>query len=171
MGQEGQLIQTTPPLLQLVNSTHFTCEPPINWWRKPPINDTDLTSSLASLRVALAPLIRRDPPAGLWLTEDTNASFNHFGRQDIDVACAWRRKLGQDRLVNSSTPDKASRRPFTEAEDLQLIRAIRLHGTKWTEIAREFEQRSEVALRNRYYSSLRKKLEPTFGKRARKQLT
>lgn len=64
----------------------------------------------------------------------------------------------KERYMNHLSPE-ISKAPFTVEEDHQLMAAIRKIGTRWTEISENFPGRPELALKNRYYGVLKRKLD------------
>eukprot|EP00300_Choanocystis_sp_HF-7_P010678 c17084_g1_i1.p1 GENE.c17084_g1_i1~~c17084_g1_i1.p1 ORF type:complete len:236 (+),score=22.11 c17084_g1_i1:53-760(+) len=64
-------------------------------------------------------------------------------------------KQCRERWVNHLTEDM-NKSAWTEEEDAILMQKVSELGTKWTTIAKSFEGRSENAIKNRYYASIRK---------------
>lgn len=52
---------------------------------------------------------------------------------------------------------KLCRTPFTEAEDNKILELVEKIGTKFYKMAEEFEGRSAIMIKNRYYSKLLRK--------------
>jgi hypothetical protein len=50
--------------------------------------------------------------------------------------------------------------PWSVEEDFKLVLLVRLHGRSWCRIAKEMNGRTELMLKNRFHSFLRKKLGP-----------
>lgn len=67
----------------------------------------------------------------------------------------------KDRYMNYLRPDLAQHE-WTEEEDALLIRLVEIYGKKWTQIAKEFGNRSEpmVKVRWKYVKKREKTTEP-----------
>jgi hypothetical protein len=77
------------------------------------------------------------------------------------LAATMHGRLGKqcrERWVNSLDPDLA-RRPWTEEEDRILIEHQTKWGNKWAKIASLLEGRTDNSVKNRWNSSLKRKLE------------
>lgn len=64
-------------------------------------------------------------------------------------------KQCRERWTNTLDPS-IKKGDWTEAEDAVIFREYRLRGPKWTEIAKLMPGRPENAIKNRFYSTLRK---------------
>jgi len=61
----------------------------------------------------------------------------------------------RERWFNHLAPD-VRKGDWTAHEDQRILAAVRLHGTKWSQIQRELPGRSDNSIKNRYYSAIRK---------------
>ena len=85
----------------------------------------------------------------------------HGGRNWSTLASNLPGRLGKqcrERWVNSLDPDLL-RKPWSEEEDQILIRYQKMWGNKWTKIAQFLPGRTDNSVKNRWNSSLKRKLE------------
>lgn len=85
----------------------------------------------------------------------------HGGRNWSTLASNLPGRLGKqcrERWVNSLDPDLL-RKPWTEEEDQILIRYQKMWGNKWAKIAHFLPGRTDNSVKNRWNSSLKRKLE------------
>jgi hypothetical protein len=95
-----------------------------------------------------------DERIGRWVSE-------HGPKHWRALAAGLPGRLGKqcrERWVNSLDPDLAHR-PWTEAEDQLLIEQQRTWGNKWARIAALLPGRTDNSVKNRWNSSLKRKLE------------
>jgi len=64
----------------------------------------------------------------------------------------------RDRFINILDPEIRKGR-FTEEEDMKLISLFQQHGSKWATIAKFYPNRTADMVKNRFHSSLKKKME------------
>jgi len=64
-------------------------------------------------------------------------------------------KQCRERWFNHLAPD-VKKGEWTLEEDRQIMAAVREHGTKWSVIVKQLPGRSDNAIKNRYYSAVRK---------------
>ena len=77
------------------------------------------------------------------------------------------RRIGKqcrERWHNHLDPNVIKRK-WTEEEDITIVKLQHKHGNKWSEIAKGVEGRTDNAVKNRFNSNLKKRLnEPKFAK-------
>ena len=67
----------------------------------------------------------------------------------------------KERWSNQLDP-RISDHPWTNEDDYRLVALIREHGRSWCRISKEMTGRTELMLKNRFHSFLRKKINPEF---------
>ena len=76
-------------------------------------------------------------------------------------------KQVKERWCNQLDP-RISDSPWTLEDDFKLVTLIRENGRSWCKISKEMDGRTELMLKNRFHSFLRKKLHPDiFEKRGK----
>jgi len=63
----------------------------------------------------------------------------------------------RDRFINVLDPD-IRKGKFTDDEDKKLISLYKQHGPKWATIAKYYPNRTADMIKNRFHSSIKKKL-------------
>lgn len=69
----------------------------------------------------------------------------------------------RDRYLNVLDP-KINKHKFSHAEDQLLLRLFHEYGSKWAVIAKHFPHRTADMIKNRFHSSIKKKLEDEISK-------
>jgi hypothetical protein len=110
-------------------------------------------------------VLRPDLVKGSWTAAEDGAIVSwvaaHGARNWSTLASSLPGRLGKqcrERWVNSLDPDLA-RLPWTELEDRILIEHHQLWGNKWAKIASLLPGRTDNSVKNRWNSSLKRKLE------------
>jgi len=65
----------------------------------------------------------------------------------------------RDRYVNYLDPC-VKNNPWSEVEDNNLIKLLRMYGKKWSLIARHFPGRTDNNVKNRFYKHIKKSMNP-----------
>jgi hypothetical protein len=63
----------------------------------------------------------------------------------------------RDRFINVLDPETRKGK-FTDEEDRMLVLLYKTHGAKWATIAKEFKHRTADMVKNRFHSSIKKKI-------------
>ena len=118
------------------------------------------------------PMTGRISPIGLtqkrgrrW-TDDEDAVLmdvvSQFGQNWKDISLRFPGKTSKqikERWSNQLDP-RISDKPWSAEDDFQLVSLIREFGRSWCRISKTMLGRTELMLKNRYHSFLRKKLNP-----------
>lgn len=65
------------------------------------------------------------------------------------------RKQCRDRWVHHLQPGVNNAAPFTMEEDGQILAQMKIHGNRWSEICKGIRGRTDLSVKNRYYTSLK----------------
>ena len=101
---------------------------------------------------------------GTWTKEEdqilTKIVTTSGARNWTHVAKSLPGRIGKqcrERWHNHLDPN-ISKRKWTMEEDLLIVRLHLVHGNRWCDIAKQVEGRTDNAIKNRYNSNLRKRL-------------
>lgn len=90
---------------------------------------------------------------------------NKFGRAWSKLSKIIITRTGKqirDRYINTLDQTKTKGK-FTEEEDMKLLSLFKIHGAKWAYISQYFKTRTADMVKNRFHSSLKKKLFQNFN--------
>lgn len=99
---------------------------------------------------------------GVWTVDEDILLLNlikRFGKNWSLISKYMSSRSGKqirDRYLNTLDPE-LNKEKFTEEEDQMIIRYYSMYGTLWSKIAKYFKGRTGDMIKNRFYSSLRKR--------------
>lgn len=108
--------------------------------------------------------IRPGISRGSWKPEEDQQILDlvdQYGKEWSKIARIMVTRNGKqirDRFINVLDP-AVNRAKFTHEEDLHILKLFKQMGPKWASMTQYFDRRSADMIKNRFYSSIKKKME------------
>ncbi|CAL4970068.1 unnamed protein product [Urochloa decumbens] len=114
---------------------------------------------------------------GAWSQEENEILIEmvnaHSSKDWLSIARAVpgrTRKQCRDRWTHYLDP-AVNQMPWSEQDDIDLIRAHKIHGNKWCELAKLFPGRTGKAIKNYWTGAMKKKIKSYLGSGSPEQLS
>ena len=101
---------------------------------------------------------------GPWKKEEDSrllSLYEKYGKNWAAISKEMPHRTGKqirDRFLNS-LDTRYNKRKFSKEEDKMILKYHKIYGNKWSEIAKKLKARTGDMVKNRFYSSLKRKLQ------------